>query len=197
MEALGLISALFGNSTDAVLVVDDQQTIRLANPQAEALFGWPPSELSGQPLSVLIPERARNRHESLARNYHAAPSPRAMGAGLCLRAVKRTGEHFPVDVALGPIVLDGKHYVTCVVRSLVGKPREPQRPPQEVIRELNHAALQSMFGVGLSLSASLDDFGTEASRARVERAAADLREAVEEIRAYLQGQDSADVGTAG
>ncbi len=195
METLGLLTALFGRTTEAVLVVDAQQTIRLANPQAESLFGWEPTELSGQPLSVLIPQHVRDHHERVAHEYQGEPHPREMGAGLRLFALNRAGDPFPVDVALGPIVLDGTQYVACVVRPLTAEP-VGALSSEAVTRELNHTALQSMFGVGLSLSASLDDFGTEASRARVERAAADLRQAVEEIRAYLQhGEGDAHNGS--
>lgn len=178
-----LLTALFSQTGDAVLVVDDQRIIRLATPQVETLFGWRPDELSGQPLSVLLPESVRVRHDRLAAGYQQHPTPRAMGAGLELRGLHQDGSEFRVDIALGPIVFDGCTYVACVIR-----PLEDEQPAPVAVGaadESRVAALQSMFGVGLSLSASLDDFGTETSRARVERAAEDLRHAVEEIRAHL------------
>ena len=192
MESMGLLQALCRDTPDAVLVVDDRQVICLANPQAEAIFGWPPTELAGQPLDVVIPVASREGHATLARSYQHAPVAREMGAGLRLYAARRDGSEFPVDVALGPVALQGARYVACIVRPLAeaqvasssGASRHGTWTHES--RDVNVTALQSMFGVGLSLSASLDNFGTEASRARVEQAAADLRRAVEQIRASLQ-----------
>ncbi len=63
----------------AILVVDDKGLIRLANAQAEAVFGYPRSELVARPVDMLIPERFRGPHGSLRGAWAADPQTRAMG----------------------------------------------------------------------------------------------------------------------
>ena len=51
--------AMSQTSTDAVVTVDGQGTIRYVNRGGEAMFGYQPAELVGEPLGVLFPEPAR------------------------------------------------------------------------------------------------------------------------------------------
>jgi PAS domain S-box-containing protein len=47
---------------DALLVIDRAGTITVVNEQTEALFGYARSELPGQPLAILLPDRFRAAH---------------------------------------------------------------------------------------------------------------------------------------
>ena len=47
---------------DAVVVTDAGGAITLWNPAAERIFGYPESEVLGQSLDLIIPERLRGRH---------------------------------------------------------------------------------------------------------------------------------------
>jgi sigma-B regulation protein RsbU (phosphoserine phosphatase) len=47
--------SVWENSTDAVLLVDPDGTIRFANPAVRTVFGWDPAELAGKSLGVLEP----------------------------------------------------------------------------------------------------------------------------------------------
>ena len=49
-------------SADAIICVDEHQRIIFFNEGAEVIFGWPVSEIMGQPLDVLIPDRFRATH---------------------------------------------------------------------------------------------------------------------------------------
>ena len=59
---------------DAILITDRTGHITMANEQVHRLFGHPPSELSGQRIEFLIPERLRDRHERHRAQYQAAPT---------------------------------------------------------------------------------------------------------------------------
>ncbi len=87
---------------DAVLITDQQGRIVHLNRLAERLFGYRPSELVGQPLEVLIPERYRGRHEHLRQEYSRDPRSREMGSGVSLQLLRRDGLEVPVDVSLQP-----------------------------------------------------------------------------------------------
>ena len=55
--------------TDAAVTIDDEGIIRHANSATEDLFGYTAAELVGKPLTTLIPERLKARHEAGLERY--------------------------------------------------------------------------------------------------------------------------------
>jgi hypothetical protein len=89
---------------DAVVWVDPDGRIGFVNRLAGRLFGYPPGDLTGLPVEVLMPESARERHRQDREAYLAAPRPRPMGAAQAeLTGRRRDGSTFRAEVALTPI----------------------------------------------------------------------------------------------
>ena len=95
-----LFRGLLDSAPDATVVVGARGLIQLINKQAVTLFGYSQSELVGKPIEVLIPEPFRARHPDLVRGYESEPRARAMGKCLELKALRKDGTQFPVDVSL-------------------------------------------------------------------------------------------------
>ncbi len=98
-----LFRALFDTAPDAMIVVDRDGRIVLANPQAERLFGYDAGELVGHLVEVLLPEALRGAHARHRDRYMDSPRVRPMGAGYELIGIRRSGEQFPVEIGLSPI----------------------------------------------------------------------------------------------
>lgn len=126
-------SLLLEAAPDAILEVDPDGRIVLANTEAERLFQWSREELTGLPVENLLPERFRGGHLAHREHYGDRPVRRPMGAGLDLFAVRKDGTEFAVDINLSPIPegLD-KGHVMCVVRDV-----SQRRGAEERIRVLN------------------------------------------------------------
>jgi PAS domain S-box-containing protein len=90
-------------SPTAMLLIDPQGTITLANRQAEAVFGYPCEELVGQSVDTLVPMRHRHVHHEHRRGYAGNASVRMMGAGRELYALRQDGSEVAVEIALNPI----------------------------------------------------------------------------------------------
>ncbi len=88
---------------NAIVVTDVSGKIELVNQQAEKLFRYPRSELLGQQVEMLIPERFRHHHPSLRGQFMGDPTTRAMGAGRDLYACTKDGEEVPIEIGLNPI----------------------------------------------------------------------------------------------
>jgi PAS domain S-box-containing protein len=113
----------FEVSPDAILEVDQEGAIRLANEEAERLFGCPRTELIGRRVEELLPERYREMHLTHRGHYHDHPVKRRMGSGLDLWAQKADGTEFPVDIKLSPIQTDDGLRIMCVVRDFTDRRR--------------------------------------------------------------------------
>ena len=86
-----------------MLVVDSSGMIRDLNRQALAMFGWSREEMVGSPVERLVPAASRGRHRRHRQRYGEAPSPRPMGEGLELLAVRKDGTTIPVEISPEPL----------------------------------------------------------------------------------------------
>lgn len=94
---------VFEAAPGAMLVVDAQHHISMANAQVEELFGYPREELLGQPVSMLLPLELRLRHDELMRGVKDIDRSRAMGAGRELRGRHKNGADIPLEIGLNPL----------------------------------------------------------------------------------------------
>lgn len=114
---------LLESAADAILVIDEQAAILLANRQVETLFGFTRRELIGEPIEMLIPERFRIEHVRQRTGYIAQPVIRPMGVGRTLLGRRKDGTEFPVEISLSPIMTADGPVITSVVRDVTEKMR--------------------------------------------------------------------------
>jgi two-component system, sensor histidine kinase PdtaS len=109
----------------AMVMVDGSGTIELINAQAERLFGYERSELLGQSIETLVPERFRACHEGSRDAYSADPKSRPMGVCRDVHARKKDGTEFPVEIGLNLIETGaGARVLSAIVDITERKQRE-------------------------------------------------------------------------
>lgn len=94
---------LLESTPDAVVIINASGHILFTNSQAEAMFGFDRAELLGEPIEILMPQRLRGGHVHHRASYFDLPRTRSMGAGLDLRARRKSGDEFPVEISLSPL----------------------------------------------------------------------------------------------
>ena len=131
--------ALLEAAPDAMIIVDEAGRIELVNAQAIELFGYGRDELIGASIELLVPEGAREAHERHRRAYLSAPGTRPMGAGLDLKARRKDGTEFPVEVSLSPLATASGTLVISAIRDVSARTRADEK-----FRELLESAPDAM-----------------------------------------------------
>lgn len=108
---------------DAMIVVDDSGTVRYANRQVSALFGYAHDEIIGRPVELLMPERFRARHAGHRNRFVANQRFRPMGQGLELYGRRADGSEFPVEISLSPIDAGARPLVAAAIRDVTDRKR--------------------------------------------------------------------------
>lgn len=99
----------------ALLIVDREGRIVLANRETERQFGYARDELLQQSVELLVPERFRQEHAVQRADFSAAPEARRMGMGRDLLGRRRDGSEFPAEIGLTPVETDDGLYVVIAI----------------------------------------------------------------------------------
>ena len=116
-------STLIDALPDALVIVDRSGRIVDLNVQAVGLFGYARTELLGEPVEMLLPERLRSRHVGERDRYNQSPHVRPMGAGMSLFARHKDGHEIPVEISLGPYQSEDGPLVVSTIRDLTARQR--------------------------------------------------------------------------
>ncbi len=106
---------IFQSSAEGIIVVDQDENIVLANPVSERMFGYEAGELTGVSLSALLPGRLREGHARHRAEFFNNPSPRRMGVGRDLLALRKDNTEFPVEVSLSYVRLKDQFIVIAFI----------------------------------------------------------------------------------
>lgn len=109
---------IFQSMSEGIIMVDEAGRIVVANPVAEQSFGYIKNELNGVLLENLLPERYRGGHSMLRQGFNAHPSPRRMGIGRDLAALRKDGTEFPVEISLSYTQVKGNVLVMAFISDI-------------------------------------------------------------------------------
>ncbi|WP_148597526.1 PAS domain S-box protein [Aquisphaera giovannonii] len=117
-DAASELGSVLDNVVDGILTIDDAGVIRSANSAAEAIFGHRREDLIGADVGLLMPEPDRSGHPRHLADYLRTGAGRVMGVGREVVGLRKDGSRFPMDIAVGEFVREGRRYFTGVVRDI-------------------------------------------------------------------------------
>ncbi|MGQ3094800.1 MAG: PAS domain S-box protein [Roseateles sp.] len=145
VDDLKVYRSLFSAYPDALLLVDAEGQIVLANPAATKLLGYSIDELMSLGVDELVPDSIRPRHAAYRQAYGGAPRSRPMGTQMELVAKRRDGSEVMVEIALSPLLNHGLPFVVAAIRDIGAYPRVKQALQRA--RHSEHLAQLGRFAV--------------------------------------------------
>ncbi|WP_323122751.1 PAS domain S-box protein [Burkholderia alba] len=134
------------SSMEAIITIDEAQTVVIFNPMAERVFGVSAMEAIGAPLSRFIPERFRAVHVRHVEQFGVTGvSERQMGRQRVLFGLRANGEEFPIEASISQIRDGTGKLYTVMLRDITERLRgeDALRQSREELRELS-ANLQNV-----------------------------------------------------
>ena len=93
--------ALTYTASDAIITADSAGNIVSWNRGAEVIFGYTETEISGQPLTVLMPHQYRDRHLAGMNQVLSGGKPHIINSGAVeFEGLRKSGSEFPLEISL-------------------------------------------------------------------------------------------------
>jgi len=113
------LAAIVDSAMDAIISVDEAQTVVLFNRAAETIFRCPRHEALGMRLERFIPERFRAAHRAHVEHFaRTGVTSRRMGDVTTLWGLRADGEEFPIEASISQTGPAGGRYYTVILRDI-------------------------------------------------------------------------------
>lgn len=110
--------SVFESAMDAFITIDEQGCIGLFNSASERMFGYTESEVSGKNVNMLMPSPYCEEHDSYLQRYFRTGEKRVIGLIRTLEGLRKNGEKFPMELSVGENFIEGKRYISGVIRDI-------------------------------------------------------------------------------
>jgi len=120
------------SAMDAIIGIDIEQRIILFNLAAEQMFGCNASEVMGQSIEQLIPNRYRSVHKKHINSFGlTGTTNRAMENLGTIFGLRTNGDEFPMEASISQIVAEGKKFYTVILRDITERKQAEEKILQQ------------------------------------------------------------------
>ena len=113
-----LLKAIVDAAVDAIVVIDEEGRICMANPATERLFGYRLGGLLGENVAILMPEPYGSEHDRYLRNYLETGQRKIIGIGREVSGRRRDGSTFPMYLSVAEVHNVDRRYFAGIIHDL-------------------------------------------------------------------------------
>lgn len=133
---------------ESMIVIDEAGLITSFSTASETLFGYSADEVRGRNVRMLMPSPNREAHDGYINHYLQTGERRIIGYGRVVTGLRKDGTTFPMELAIGEAIAEGRRIFTGFIRDLTSRHR--------IEEELRQA--QKMEAVGQLTGGVAHDF---------------------------------------
>lgn len=133
------------NDPNALFLVNQAGNIVLQSTKAQEVFGYSAEEFRSMRITALLPQDKREDHFKELSYFFQNPHAHQMGQGIEIKARKKNGAMFSVEVQLSPVSFNGETQVMAIINDVSEKRRAEARL-QESYRQINNL-INNMPGI--------------------------------------------------
>ena len=121
------LSTIVNNVAQSIITIDSNGLIRTFNKGSEQIFGYMAEEIIGQSINILMPENYRKNHDTYMEKYMDTGLSEIMGKGREFEGIRKSGESFPMLVAIAPINIKGNNLFVGLISDITDIKREQDK----------------------------------------------------------------------
>lgn len=110
-------------ASDAIVTIDEENTILFVNAAAENIFGYKIEEMRGARLTMLMPEYLRHLHEAGLTRYLETNRRHISWAGVEVTGLHKSGREIPLEISFGEFIHIGRRFFTGIIRDITERRR--------------------------------------------------------------------------
>lgn len=151
-ESREMLAGILENAEEAIISVDEGQTIQLFNRGAEKIFGYTPSEILGRPLDILLPQQSREQHRQFVRIFgQSAATSRGMAErSQNVVGLRKNGQIFAAEASISKLRLGDRVIYTAILKDISDR-EAIDRMKNEFISVVSHELRTPLTSVHGSL----------------------------------------------
>ena len=118
------LRSVLETAPDAIITIDERGIIQTFSQAAEKLFGYAAGEVIGNNVKMLMPEPYHSEHDGYLDRYKRTSEKHIIGIGRAVKAQKKDGTVFPMELAVGEVGEPGRNRIfTGFIRDLSARQR--------------------------------------------------------------------------
>ena len=129
--------AVAESAIDAIVTTDENGKIICFNNSLTKIFGYTKEEITGKPLTILMPTRYQKKYLTALQNFKESGKHRIIGKTVTTIGVKKDKSEFPFEMSLSAWKSEQKTYFTSIIRNLSERQKAKKKLAEQAVMLAN------------------------------------------------------------
>lgn len=126
-------------ASEVIVTIDEQMAIQFANPAVTRVFGYTPDEMTGQPITMIIPPQFQAAHTAGMERYLKSGERKLNWNSIEVPAQHKDGHELQIELSFSEFQREQRRYFTGIIRDITDRKRMEQQIQESEERYRNVA----------------------------------------------------------
>lgn len=155
-ERTNILFSILDNIVDGIVIIDTQGVMRYCNKSIEHIFGYSKSEMINKTVNMLMAEPHASLHDLFIKRYLLTNEAHIIGIGRNVVAKRKSGELFPVSLAVSQNNIHDQIYFVGILHDLT-ESRNIEKERLELLSIVCHDIQNPLNNISLFLNKILGE----------------------------------------
>jgi len=127
LESQKKLQQILDTSLDAIVTIDKDSRVTSWSQNAVDIFGYTQTEAIGQFLhDLIVPDRHVQAHLKGVNRFIKTGKGRVLNKRIELPAKRKSGEEFPIELSISPLVIREEHYFSAFIQDITERKKNEE-----------------------------------------------------------------------